>query len=114
MEIIKERFEDAGDIDDEDGSYSFYYAGFHMTFTEGKEAFFIRQYEDEPEKAAFMSYSIKQEKEWKGFNFVTIPYENPLFCKIVRHLIEQEGISKVQVFTKNYIKVDIKRASATK
>ena len=112
MEVTKERFEDAGDKD-EDGYYDYYYAGFYLKFTEDREAFIVRQYEDTPEKAAFMSYSVKGKRKWKSFRFETIPYENSLFCKAVRHLVEQEGVSQVQVFTKDYIEVDIKKASVT-
>ena len=112
METVKERFEDAGEKDEE-GYYDYYYAGFYFHFKEGKEVFVVRQYEDIPEEASFLQYSVKGERNLEQQHLEVIPYENPLFCMAVSHLIEKESIRYIKILLKGCITVDIKKATKT-
>lgn len=112
MEIVKERFQDAGEQNKE-GYYDYYYAGFYFNFKEDKEAFVVRQYEDTPEEASFLSYSVKGKRKWEHHRFEAIPCGNALFCEAVRHLVEKEGVRHVKILLNGYTSVNLKEATKT-
>lgn len=111
MKITKERFEDAGE-QDEDGFYDYYYAGFYFRFEEGEEGFVVRQYEDELEQASFQCCTVQGERVWIGHQFGCIPYDNALFRGAVRYLAEEEGVRQVKILLQGYEAVDIHKATS--
>jgi hypothetical protein len=112
MEIVKEQCLDASE-QDEDGYYDYYYAYFYYHFKSDTEDFEVRQYEDTPEEASFMAFSVMDKGIWQRHLFDAIPYDNALFCKAVHHLVEHEGVRHVKILLNGYTKVNIKKATKT-
>jgi len=54
MVVHSERFEDAGE-QDEQGLYDYSYCGTLFTFRDAQSGFLVRQYADEPSEAHFLS-----------------------------------------------------------
>jgi len=113
MKVKKQRFEDAGE-QDEEGRYSFYYAGFYYHFSENEEEFKARRYQDQPEEAHFTGYSVKvQSKCMARYWYGSIPYENRLFAEAVRYLVEHEGVREVNILLEGYVPVVIENCTGT-
>src|SRR5437588_10890487 len=94
MQVVKERFEDAGERD-EQGLYDYYYAGFIYNFIFPEEVLIARQYEDTPDKASFMGRRLKGRRKLRTLRFEMVPYDSVEFRQAVKHLLEHEAIFRV-------------------
>jgi hypothetical protein len=108
MEVDKERFENAGE-QDENGYYDYYYAGWIYRFRFGKQVLIARQYEDTPEEASFQGRQRKRRAGWSTRLFYAVPYDDPAFRQAVDHLRRHEGITRVHVLVNRYVEVDLDR-----
>jgi hypothetical protein len=105
MEVQTERFEDADDQDVDD-TRDWYYSGTIYTYQEQNQIFKVRRYDDTPTEASIFYFESK--------NIVDgVPYEDPLFFKVVSHLVRDIGISKIKILTatmeNGYTDVDLPR-----
>ncbi|MES2459007.1 MAG: hypothetical protein V4671_00380 [Armatimonadota bacterium] len=108
MEVVKERFEDAGEPDAQ-GFYEYYYSGYLYRFRFGREGFVARQYDDTPGEVGFLMYEIKTTRKWKAQQFNVVPYDNPAFRDAVKHLREHEKIHRILVLLNDYVPVDMEQ-----
>lgn len=97
----------------EDGYYEYYY-GYHLyTFTGDGRRIVARQYDDEPEKAAILNFSIQRQREKKWGSprlFEEIEYEDELLKSAVKYLIEEERVKDVQILVSTgYSAIDLRR-----
>ncbi len=110
MEVTIERFEDADDLH-MDGKRDWYYAGTIYLYREQGRIYKARRYDDTPTEASIFFFQFKDITEG-------VPYNDPLFLQVVRHLVNEVGIAKIRILTateeNGYAEVDISRALSPK
>ncbi len=105
MEVQTERFEDADD-QHVDETRDWYYSGTTYIYQEYGRTFKARRYDDTPTQASIFYFESKDLVEG-------IPYGDPLFFRVINHLLNDIGVSKIKILTANtengYIDVDLSR-----
>lgn len=105
MEVHTERFEDADD-QHVDETRDWYYSGTIYFFQEQNRIFKVRRYDDTPTEASIFYFESKEVEDG-------VPYNDPLFSKIISHLVAELGISKIRILTatleNGYTDVDLSR-----
>ena len=95
MNIEKEQFEDAGELD-EHGLCDYYYAGDTYQISFDGVAFVVRRYENTPDEAAFLQYRVRERGRWKSRKFHLVPYDSLEFQKAIAYLVESEASARFQ------------------
>jgi hypothetical protein len=105
MEVQVERFEDADD-QDVDETRDWYYSGTIYTYQEQGRIYKARRYDDTPLEASIFYFEAKDLVDG-------IPYGDPLFFKVVNHLVREIAVTKIRILTatmeNGYTDVDISR-----
>lgn len=110
MEVQTERFEDADDqhVDD---TRDWYYSGTIYIFQEQNRIFKVRRYDETPTEASIFYFESKETEDG-------VPYSDPLFIKVISHLVTELGISKIRILTSTlengYTDVDLSRVMPAK
>jgi hypothetical protein len=93
------RFNDRAEPD-EDGFRDYAYIGTLYDFFDGLDrGFIIRVYDDEPDEASFLSSYGLIGKEKIRKSIPHIPYDDPFFVSITKHLSAHVGITKLKALT---------------
>lgn len=105
MEVQTERFEDADD-QHVDETRDWYYSGTIYIYLEYGRIFKVRRYDDTPTEASIFYFESKDIEDG-------IPYTDPLFFKVVNHLLHEIGVSNIRILTatteNGYTDVDVSR-----
>lgn len=87
LSVIEERYTEA-----EGGAYQQY------VFKQGKREMRARRYDDEAERAAIVDERRWSARGWTAWSaFERVPYFDPFFCAVVRHLLVQPGVDQVEL-----------------
>lgn len=104
MQIIQERFEDAGERDAH-GYYDYCYSGVIYRFVFPTRMLVARSYDNDLSNASFLGPKSLQNGTTERFK--EIPYRDPEFREAVAYLRQSEGVESVRVLLSHgYVEID--------
>lgn len=91
-----------------DGFFDYRYAYWRYIFRLAGKQLGARRYDDTPQRVSITSRGPTPSGSWTGFT--EIPYGDAFVQAAVRHLVEEEGASTVDIlFHGEYVPIDLNR-----